>query len=244
LQAAKGFSLLDWDSTLFGFPVARLHVEAITPQRMPRALDDLRAAGVRLVYMTVPPAMNESASLLLAAGARSMGTRRVYHKAVPSEPHAVVAESWLGQPSTPELESLALDSGTDSRFKRDPLVPVGIFETLYRTWMRRSLSGEIAADVLVWREDQRLAGMVTVAAPNAEGTVTIGLVAVGEEYRRRGVGRALMRAVDAWAATRGATTVAVVTQGGNHAACGLYSGCGYALETEESAFHLWLQAPP
>lgn len=244
MQAAKGFSLLDWDSTLFGFPVARLHVEAITPQLMVPALDDLRAARVRLVYITVPPATNGSTSLLLAAGARPLDTRRVYRKAVLGEPRDVAAESWLGQPSTPELENLALDSGAHSRFKLDPLVPVGIFETLYRTWMRRSLAGEIAADVLVWRDDTRLAGLVTVGTPNAEGTVAIGLVAVHAEYRRRGVGRQLMRAVDAWAATRGAAAVAVVTQGGNHAACGLYAGCGYALESEESVFHLWLQPPP
>ena len=244
MQAATGFSLLDWDSTLFGFPVARLHVEAITPRRMSPVLRELRAAEVRLVYITVPSATNESANLLLAAGARPLGTRRVYRKAVPDAPRDLVAESLLGQPATPNLENLALDSGAHSRFKQDPLVPVGIFESLYRTWIRRSLAGEIAADVLVWREAQHLAGMVTVGAPSAEGTVVIGLVAVGAEYRRRGVGRALMHAVDAWAARRGATAVAVATQGENLAACGLYSGCGYALETEESVFHLWLQAPP
>lgn len=244
MQATKRFSLLDWDSTLFGFPVARLHVEAISPQGMLPALDDMRAASVRLAYITVPSAAHASVSLLLAAGARPLGTRRVYHKAVPGESHGVVAESLRGQPSTPELESLALDSGAHSRFKRDTLMPVGVFETLYRTWMRRSLSGEIAADVLVWRDEQRVAGMVTVGAPNTEGTVAIGLVAVGEKYRRRGVGRQLMRAVDAWAATRGASAVAVVTQGENHAACGLYAGCGYALASEESVFHLWLQPPP
>jgi GNAT superfamily N-acetyltransferase len=52
---------------------------------------------------------------------------------------------------------------------------------------------------------------------------------VAPEFRRRGVARALLSAVEAWARACGAEALHVETQDVNVGACRFYSGCGFAL---------------
>ncbi|MHB8876384.1 MAG: GNAT family protein [Myxococcaceae bacterium] len=80
-----------------------------------------------------------------------------------------------------ELTRLALAAGEHSRFNRAPRFPKGGFEKLYRLWIERSITHEIADAVFVARRRAGLTGLVTVG--EKQGRADIGLIAVDASAR-------------------------------------------------------------
>lgn len=241
----RDFRMLAWDSELFGFPVASVFPEAVEAGRLPLVVDALRSAGVRLAYASVPSSQADAAQALLMAGALPVDRKIRYRKeAVDFTKACAGVESVLGNACTQELDGLALRSGAYSRFRSDPAIPEDIFAALYLAWMRRSVSGEIAADVLVVRDGETIAGMVTVGPTTSAGVAVIGLIAVREDRCRSGVGKALVQGVEAWGFARNAAAIEVCTQGRNTAACRLYEACGFEAVADDAIFHLWIDPSP
>jgi dTDP-4-amino-4,6-dideoxy-D-galactose acyltransferase len=115
-----------------------------------------------------------------------------------------------------------------------------LFVDMYRIWIKRSVRREIADVVLVARDDSLagdLAGFVTIGREKSIGK--IGLIAVADQARGRGVGRRLMAAAHSWMRSHGADQALVVTQLANEPACGLYRRCEYRLSALEHFYHLW-----
>jgi len=235
----RDFTFLPWDSELFGFRVARLHTECISGEGLDKAIASLQAEGIRLAYASLPWSDNTARALLDKLGASTVD-RKVLFKKCLSAPVATPegVEPWPGPECSPELEALALASGHLSRFLLDPKIPRHVFPDLYLRWIRRSVRGEIADAVLVVNENRALAGMVTLACDGDLGS--IGLIAVADAYRGRGIGRRLIVAAEAFCAERKSKWLHVVTQGANQAACALYSACGFALAEEHAVYHVWV----
>jgi ribosomal protein S18 acetylase RimI-like enzyme len=137
-----------------------------------------------------------------------------------------------------ELESLAVQAGSHSRFAVDRNIPREGVAALYGAWMRKCVAGEMADAVLVTRHGERIAGVVTIAKDGASGD--LGLVAVAEGFRRSGRGTALVRAAQRWLAGKGCESVRAVTQGRNAAACALYRACGFSAADVACWYHFWL----
>ena len=238
MDADAGFRLLEWDSDWLGFAVAAIEAPRLGRSALESLLKRLKERTVRLAYWA--PDAEDSVSL---AAAESLGGRLVDCKTVlekPLEPAPPPHDVELFDAAVPseELYALAIEAGHLSRFAVDPAIPREKFEALYRAWIRRSVSGEIADAVLVSREAGALAGMVTVSARGA--TAAIGLVSVAAGQRGRGYGRALLRAADAFAASRGCTAIEVVTQGGNRPALQLYRAAGFRVREMRNYLHFWL----
>jgi len=140
---------------------------------------------------------------------------------------------------TPQLESLAWQSGEYSRFRLDPQLAPSVFRQLYSQWLRNSLAGSIARQVLVWRDatGQEL-GLLTMGEKN--GRAEIGLLAVDAAARGQRVGQQLVAAAVAQAVAWGHTELQVVTQRDNEQACQFYEKCGFHFAQEEHIYHLWL----
>jgi dTDP-4-amino-4,6-dideoxy-D-galactose acyltransferase len=79
--------------------------------------------------------------------------------------------------------------------------------------------------------------MITVQA--TAGIGNIGLIAVAETQRGRGIGSLLIEAAHGWMAAAGAKKSTVVTQAANVPACRLYERTGYTLEHAENFYHFW-----
>jgi dTDP-4-amino-4,6-dideoxy-D-galactose acyltransferase len=153
----------------------------------------------------------------------------------------IVSEARRELPSS-RLIDLSVAAGAFSRFRLDPRIPAQAFARLYQTWITRACLGELADRVLVASRSEKVdepMGLITMSA--GEGAGSIGLVAVAEEERGRGVGTLLMRAAHDWLARRGCNTVSVATQLDNRPACRLYEKCGYRLTDCESRYHFWPQ---
>lgn len=238
--SAASFEVLEWDSHLFGFPVARVPGHRLRPDAVAQAVTSLRAAGIRLAYAVTPWHESDARAAIERAGGRLVDRKVRYRKAVSGAAvFPARVEAWTRSECTAELEALALESGQHSRFRTDPRVPPHVYPGLYLTWIRRSVRGELARVVLVSGEAEVLTGMITLDLK--ETRAEVGLMAVHAAHRRAGVGLGLMEAAEAWAHAAGAETLEVVTQGANVAACTLYQAAGCVVAQAEAVYHLWLE---
>lgn len=230
---------LAWDSGAFGFPVARIEGVSIPSAQLNGVQVLLARSGTRLAYWEWPsadPAVRAAARL---AGGDFVNTRVELsissHAGLISAPAAIVTSA---TPADREvLDELALASGWSSRFKLDPRFPDYLFRQLYRSWMAKSLSGELADAVLVARSGSTVRGMITVSARNGHGR--IGLFGVSEQARGRGVGKTLLCNALAWFAEQGCIVAGVATQGENEAALAVYRAAGFSIDTRSDVFHFW-----
>jgi dTDP-4-amino-4,6-dideoxy-D-galactose acyltransferase len=137
----------------------------------------------------------------------------------------------------PPLYEIARVSHRDSRFYFDAGFPRGRCDDLYQIWVKNSCAG-FADALLVAGESGRAAGYITCQiAPDGHGK--IGLMAVGEEFRGRGLGQDLVSGALQWFASRGVPRVSVVTQGRNFAAQRTYQRCGFETGCIEIWYHRW-----
>jgi dTDP-4-amino-4,6-dideoxy-D-galactose acyltransferase len=233
----KPFALLAWDTEHFGFTTAKLSPGC----DLPSALHLLREDGVTLAYLFVNEGDHD-----LFQKARSLGGQHVDEKRTFAGSLAKIADGSVSEIYTyashelhDDLRDLAIESGLYSRFRVDPRFPRDRFESLYTQWIKSSIEGRIAKAVLVATEKDHLVGMVTVGVK--EGRADIGLIAVANTARGRGLGGQLVRAAAQWGLSYGLTDGQVVTQGANQEACRLYLRCGYHQEKVEHVFHFWIQ---
>ena len=111
------------------------------------------------------------------------------------------------------------------------------FTKLYKTWIEKSLSGEIADIVYVTRSGSLITGFITLVKKGLTGQ--IGLVAVHPDYRSMGIASSLMMTADAWYIKQGCENAIVVTQSNNKPACRLYERYDYKICSEVAIFHYW-----
>jgi dTDP-4-amino-4,6-dideoxy-D-galactose acyltransferase len=233
--------ILTWDTRLLGFPVARIDGLSTDTLAIAEILAALRRKGVGLAYARTPGGPHVEAAATQAGG--KLVNRRVTYTADLRSDHDSEAPADFeivpcSGPLTPALESLALASGSCSRFRVDPRIPEPVFEELYRTWILKSVTHELAERVFVARVRGAERGMVTVASEGDRGT--IGLIAVEERERGLGLGRALLRCARQYHLAMGRPILQVVTQQRNVSACKLYERSGFRVERNEAEYHFWL----
>lgn len=145
--------------------------------------------------------------------------------------------SVIHRPLNDNLLRLSVRSGMFSRYKVDPNLPDGVFETLYRLWIEKSLSGALASDVLAYCIDDVEKGMLTFK--NNGNTTEIGLVAVDADCSGCGVGSRLMNTF--LSKCNAGAKVEVATQRRNHGACHFYEKNGFVVQRIINIYHIWLK---
>ena len=231
---------LAWDSDFLGFPVARFTASGLAFSAISEAVAVARQAGCRLLYVIIAPDDAAEADALRQVGAGLVDRKVTYAVLLPSYVTTSISPA-IGDASgySPQLESLAWQSGEYSRFRLDLRFKPGVFQELYSRWLCNSLSGEIARRVLVWRSpESQEAGLLTLGEKNDRAD--IGLLAVDATMRGQRVGQQLVAAAHAQAIIWGYTTLQVVTQGDNVSACRFYEKCGFIPENDIHIYHLWL----
>lgn len=152
------------------------------------------------------------------------------------------------QPSTPvvrearpndlkPLQDLAATAFVRSRFVTDPFFSAEANELLHRTWVK-NLFGGLAQAIFVAEIDGQAAGFVSNSLSNNEARIP--LIATNAEFRRAGVGRALIARALNWSAQQGATRAHVKTQSHNYPALALYHRAGYVISKTELTFSVTL----
>ncbi len=229
-----------------GFGVARVLLDDLTSAALAELLADARQQGLALLYLVASPADARSNASARQAGAWLADRKATFVLPVAAglaqTPAAVTV-----QPTTEWtacLEDLALQSGAYSRFRRDPRLPSSVFVGIYREWLRKSLSGELARQVLVGYASagpggpKQPAGLLTLGSKH--GRADVGLLAVAAEARGQGIGQRLVQAAQRQAALWEFDELQVVTQLENVLACRFYRRCGFVESAVEHVYHLWL----
>jgi ribosomal protein S18 acetylase RimI-like enzyme len=135
----------------------------------------------------------------------------------------------------PALRAIAGSSHRDTRFYADPRFPDGRCDALYRTWIERSFEGWAEATLVAGDVD----GYVTCHIDDARKRGSIGLIAVDEPARGRGLGAALIDGALEWMRGRGLDEASVATQGRNVAAQRAFQRGGFRTESIGLWFHRW-----
>jgi GNAT superfamily N-acetyltransferase len=94
-------------------------------------------------------------------------------------------------------------------------------------WLWLFLGRATAAPGLVWEDDGRIVGNVSLRRARSRGGYLIGNVVVHPDWRGQGIGTALMRAAIDMVSGRGAHWVGLEVRADNHVACQLYEGIGF-----------------
>ena len=235
-----GYKILNWDSQFFGFKTARILPPILKQHDLEGILERMRTKQVKLAYWS---AADKADFDIEPFGGRLVDEKTTFQVDLT----ALDPDSFAAQPPVKPYQSgrhdetlfeLALQSGVYSRYARDPQFPQDKFVALYREWMRKCLSGELADEILVIYEGEEPAGMATVAAKDGMGH--IGLIAVDQAFRGKHFGEALVRAAQQWYLDHSLETAQVVTQGDNRAAHSLYRKCDYQIIRIQYLYHFWL----
>lgn len=231
---------LDWDSRFFGVEIAQVaggRLDAAGAAAVDRWCAERRIA---CLYFLADE-LGASTAFAERAGFRLVDVRVELAHALappPAAPDPRIRPAVGGD--VPALRAIARTSHRDSRFYRDERFRRDRCDALYETWIDKSCNGGAAA-VLVADVDDRVAGYVTCERPTASAG-RIGLFAVAEAERGRGVGRALVGSALAWLAAHGAETVDVATQGRNVEAQRLYQAAGFRTAALRFWYHRWTDA--
>lgn len=237
----KQYQWLDWDSRILGYPVARLTVPQLSAIELDKLLISLQQQGVKLVYWAA-----DSNSMISQQAAQKLNGFLADHKVTylcnlaelkERQLSAFQIEEYSAALPDAELIELAYLSGLYSRFRTDPNISDGQFKEIYSEWITNSVNKQIANKVLIIKNKDKLAGMITLGEKQQRGD--IGLLAVDKQHQSMGIGAALVQAAQQDFALRYQWSQ-VVTQAANKPACRLYERCGYQIEKIENFYHFWL----
>ena len=249
--AQPAFARLDWESGHFGFHVAQPANSDLSDADLGATLRLARRDGVRLLVLPASGGRDVPRELLDEFAGTLVDRKatfcRQFEQTANDRPQAEVQPTvvpYSAATVSAELFELAISAGAYSRFHVDSNFSREKFEAMYRRWIERSVTGEMADAVLVapinreGADQGRLGGMISLS--ESAGVASIGLIAVASEVRGTGIGSALMQAAHVWMQHRHAREARVITQLANLPACRLYERAGYRLSLVQHFFHFWL----
>jgi dTDP-4-amino-4,6-dideoxy-D-galactose acyltransferase len=230
--------ILPWDSEFFGFSVGKVvNGNAIVSLQLSDVSNAIVEDRLTLLYWAT------SSSLCQEFAACHIVDHVLLSKSLPVTPaetqtaEQLEFETYHDTEPTEELVELAIAAGWSSRFRLDHRFTDEQFISLYLAWINRSCRREIADIVIVVKSQGAIAGFVT--AKTEHSICQIGLIAVSENYQRKGVGKALMRAVEDYALAEQCHEIRVVTQSGNAAALALYQAMEFQPIATTFWYHFW-----
>lgn len=225
-SALTGPYVLEWDTDFWGVKMGRSdQLDGVSQWAV--------ANTIGLMALLVDADKPEEAQQAEQLGYRYMDTRvTLARRAGPCGASARLVQ----HQDIPALQEIARSAHRITRFYADHVLDDARCDDLYVEWITSSIAGK-ADIVLVAERDSQAVGYVTVHLGN--GTASIGLIAVAEAYRNRGIGVELVSSAVNWAAGQQASVVTVVTQGRNIPAQRVFQLCGFRTTQTELWFHRW-----
>jgi dTDP-4-amino-4,6-dideoxy-D-galactose acyltransferase len=221
---------LEWDSDFFGYPVGSLNLgnEAFDERHFIQMTQEFR-----LVYV--------NSSEPIESDGLCHGDTKIIFAKEPTDRFAEVDVVEAPMLNLPQMKAIGLQSGLYSRFSLDPQFKKNEFQRLYEVWVERSLKKEIAYITLTVVLKDQPSGMVTLSE-DGEGNSSIGLFAVSDDFRGKGIGGKLLRAADRISHLKGSKMLKVATQGKNQTACAVYEHFGFKKLSQSYIYNYWNEA--
>lgn len=233
------FTSLIWDSEFFKFRVGRIEGDALTAKDIGSLESLIKENEAVLTYFgasdKVDAGLINNPDFKWVLADRKLVYAKPLRKVTLTNSSIIAYHDDLN--CKDKLFDLAIQSGIYSRYNTDKLIGQKNFERMYYLWMENSLNKKIASEVLIFMENNQPAGFVTLGEKS--GRADIGIIAVDEQFRGKGIGKELMLAAESWFSAKGYNEIQVVTQGDNKPACGLYERMGFQIESETFFYHIW-----
>jgi len=231
---------LEWDSTFFGYRIARATVNRLTETQMSDLLAWCDDQAIDCLYFLADPGDPLTVRLAESHDFRFVDIRVTYERQVTRSPLPLKSSPRVRdfvEQDIPALREIAATSHRDSRFYYDGGFAVPLCDALYETWIEKSCHGW-ATNVLVAEWEGRPVGYSTCHVKSPE-IGQIGLTGLHSGARGKGLGQDLVNQDVFWFNQQGVETVRVVTQGRNTQAQRLYEKCGFLTRTVELWYHRW-----
>ena len=234
--------LLPWDTRFFGFPIGRLDSPRLRLADLATIEDWCGIHRIECLYLLADCSCPETLESACEARFKFVDMRyelemplKASGRMDPAHPAIRTAD----KRDLPELEQMARQLHTNTRFFKDSKFPRDRAAELYAEWIRVSCEKPSGTVLIATTPSGALGGYIACELDAATGNGQIGLVAVAESSRGQGLGRALGNAGLRWMAGRGASVVSVVTQADNLAALKLYTTMGFSVARVATWFHRW-----
>jgi len=226
--------LLIWDTDFFGIKIFKIEVSDYSASEINKSVQKAFNSGAELIYLVIPDKIDKKEIYQ----ADLIDRKVIFEKHVTKETvHNPNITEYFGNKVPSKLYEIALESGKYSRFKIDAKLPAGSFEKLYRKWIEKSLSGEIADKVFVFKENEDIFGLITLKLRPDRGE--IGLLAADYAAQGKGIGSKLIAESENYLISRNIFKMEVATQIKNSAACRFYEKKGYNVKEIFNYYHLW-----
>lgn len=239
--------ILEWDSAFFGFRIAQVVGDALTRNQVARIEAWCQQNRVTCLYFLACSSDANTVRLAEDNHFRFVDIRITFTQEMEVATGATCNVSGSAvrirrarATDIPLLKRIVRKSHHDTRFFYDASFPLPLSEALYETWIERSCTG-FADQVLVGEFEGVAVGYITCHLEAEHQTGRIGLVGVGSQSQRQGIGQALVRSAMNWFAMQGVKAVSVTTQGRNSAAQRLFQRCGFLTQKVELWYHKWYE---
>ena len=222
---------LTWDSTFFGYKIGK--AEANSTLNNKQLLESIEKSSYDMVQVFSNQNLGSSFKY------NPIDVKLTFSKKVPTattnNPYIKSVTKDLNR----ALVKLATEAGIYSRYKTDKNLQLK-FEEMYEIWMNKSLKRELAAEVFVFQDENRINGMVTINKKLKKAE--IGLIAVDNKVQSKGIGTQLLQSVENWALKHNLENICVETQEENYNACQFYEKNNYKISDKTYIYHIWKNA--
>jgi len=235
MVAEEPCRVLSWDSEFWGLTIARVVPERLSPESAQEVARWCGEHGVDCAFLLADAADDATAAAALAVGFVPVDTRVTLERAprpdVLSEPGLSPEIRPARETDRAALERIARGAHTDTRFYFDPRFSRERAGEMYVRWVLRGFEDDSRLTLVATLGELAIGYLLLKREP-----VAIELIAVEDESRGKGIGRALVEAAVRQAPD---APVSVVTQARNVAALRLYESRGFRLTRTETWFHRW-----
>lgn len=228
---------LEWDSNFFKKDIARIDLFDVA-ESASQINHLIRESPFDLIYCFAEENLGAQEKIVtLIEGATWVDGKITYLKSIQKQENFESSSIQSTDKMEEKLFDLAIQTGVYSRFHTDQMFEEKLYIDLYKKWIENSINRTIAREVAIWREHDRIEGMVTIGEKN--GRADIGLIGVDASARGKGIATQLIKYAENFAILNGYNELQVVTQLQNEPACCLYEKSGFKKESLVNIFHIW-----
>ncbi len=224
---------LKWDSKFFNLKIGKITDD--NQQVLPSSSDIKR---YDLIYVEKLDKKNLDKKFIRLLNINFTDEKKIYLKTLEDKnPADKNINEYILKTANKKITELAIQSGAYSRFKLDLNFAKDHYKKLYVKWIKNSVEKKSANVVFVYGDVKNPLGFITLVFK--EEMVQVGLIAVGYEDQKKGIGKALLSAAENFALKNNFTKLQVVTQSENKNACRFYEKCGFEKKAVIYTHHHW-----
>jgi ribosomal protein S18 acetylase RimI-like enzyme len=228
---------LIWEETVFRRPCWQLHL-GLAPQDITGIQFVTHAIHQRgIIWTRVASEHAVAIEELRSAGfepiLEMINLNRPLTRRRLSPPATKIEIRQAGKRDADAVAEIARRLFSKDRFHADPRIAPRLADKAHEEWARNSVLGKVADQTLVAVDADRIAGfhaLKWLQTPRGRVGLTV-LIGISEEYRGRGVGKALLGAGLLTLQEGGAKQAWVRTESGNSPATRLYESFGFLQQT-------------